>query len=199
MVSPGHLAWCALVRYTDYSVYVKHCWVSFLSPHWEFSNWAPPPTPTPSHARFKTAWCSSAPSFKGDLDRNECAADGKWAGHHTGGGVAVTGVMEWERAGGSREEKGVSRETGMMSLWVILLTGNHAAPVVVIGFPREQERPGTSPGVFIEFYPKGQQQQLACGLRIERSFICRGREVCVCVCVFACICLCKLLQQRPAN
>lgn len=36
---------------------------------------------------------ASALSFKGDLDWNKGAADGKRAGHHTGG-VAVMGVME---------------------------------------------------------------------------------------------------------
>lgn len=72
------------------------------------------------------------------------------------------------RVRGSREEKEGSRERGMMSLWVILLTGYHAVLIAVIGFPQEQERPGTPPGVFIGFYFKG--QQLACALRIDWLF-----------------------------
>lgn len=120
---------------------------------------------------------ASALSFKGGRDWNKWAADGKWAGHHAGG-VTVMGVMEQDRVRGSREEKGGSRETGMMSLWVIISTGNHAGPIVVIGFPCEQERPGTPPGVFIEFNFKG--QQLACGLRIGWCIMWHWR------CVFAC-------------
>lgn len=48
-------------------------------------------------------------SFSGDLDWNKWAADGKLAGGHIGG-LAVMGVIDWGRVGGSREEKGVSRK-----------------------------------------------------------------------------------------
>lgn len=120
------------------------------------------------------------------------------------GEATVMGVSR-EAAGSKR---GVSRETSMMSLWVTLLTGNHAAPVGLIAFPREQERPGTSPGALIEFHPKGrkhqpqqhqqeQQPQQACGLRTEPSAICR--EVRRVYKVSARTCLCKLLQQNAAN
>lgn len=88
------------------------------------------------------------------------------------------------------------------------MTGNHVAPVGLIAFPREQERPGTSPGALIEFHPKGrkhqpqqqqqeQQPQQACGLRTEPSAICR--EVRRVYKVSPRTCLCKLLQQNAAN
>lgn len=100
--------------------------------------------------------------------------------------------QSWERWSGRQQGgKGGSRERGMMSLWVILLTGDHAALIVVIGFPWEQERPGTSAGVFIEFYFKG--QQLACALRIDWLVIWS-----VGVRVFMFI-LCSQLKQNPAN
>lgn len=113
--------------------------------------------------------CLSPLSLKCEADWNMSTADGKWGGHNTGG-VAVMGVIEWERIRGSREEKGGSREESMMSLWVILLTGNHAVLIVVIGFSWVQKKAGTSLGVFTESYFGG--QQLSYGLWVDEGCIC---------------------------
>lgn len=80
-------------------------------------------------------------------------------------------VREWEEAG----------RGGMMSLWVILLTGNHAVMIVANGFSWEQERARTW------LWVKG--QQLACaGVLINYSAEEWG-------CVVACFSACKHLRQ----
>lgn len=48
--------------------------------------------------------------------------------------VAVMRVMEKDGEKGSRELKWGSRDRAMMSLWLILLTGNHAELIVLITF-----------------------------------------------------------------
>lgn len=90
-------------------------------------------------------WCPALLRFRCDLDWNKSdAADGKKAGRHSEGWQSQAWWSGCKcKAGG-----------GTMSLWVILLTGNHAALIVVIGFPWKQRRLGTPKRNFIEFYLK---------------------------------------------
>lgn len=108
-------------------------------------------------------WCPALLPFRCDLDWNKSdVADGKKAGCRSERWQS----QDWWsgckcKAGG-----------GTMSLWVILLTGNHAALIVVIGFPWKQKRLGTPKRNFIEFYFKG--RQLAGALKTDILFASSG-------------------------